>query len=320
MPRGGGARELSDRSRPERPAVSIVIPAFNAERTIEATLQSVLAQTDPDFEAVVIDDGSTDATAERVSAFADGRIRLVRQPNGGLSAARNAGIEATRGRYVSFLDADDLWLPTYIAEMRGSLDGRCDAGFAYTDAWVWHDTVARFGRRTLIAPVKPPEKPPEDPRDLFRSLLARNYVYVSATVRRDVLAEVGSFDHYTSPSEDWELWLRIAAAGYRAVKAPVLAIYRIRPGSLSSEPDVMRESATRTLETVATYDLDSELRGVVRERLASFTSAPAHQSAGRGLTSKLLRRLPASLRLDDYRLRPPHGVSPALHRLLLESS
>src|SRR5436190_1570422 len=92
------------------PQVSVIVPAFNAGRTISAALASVFAQTYRDFEVIVVDDGSTDDTAARIAEWGD-RVLYVRQPNGGPARARNTGIGRSRGRLVAFLDADDVWLP-----------------------------------------------------------------------------------------------------------------------------------------------------------------------------------------------------------------
>jgi len=98
----------------DEPTVSVVIPAYNAERYIGETLESVLAQTYRDFEVVVVDDGSTDGTREIVRGYGE-PVRLVEQPNSGPAAARNRGVREARGEFIAFIDADDLWLPEKLA-------------------------------------------------------------------------------------------------------------------------------------------------------------------------------------------------------------
>jgi glycosyltransferase involved in cell wall biosynthesis len=302
------------------PTFSVVVPAFNAERTIAATMRSVLMQTRSDFELLVVDDGSTDATAERVEGLAgDPRVRLLRQENSGVAIARNTGIAAARGRYVSFLDSDDLWLPSYLETMGAALDAHDDAGFAFTDAWVWDEHVRRFARQTIMVTGNPPDVVPDDPRELFRLLLAGNFIYTSSTVRRAVLAEVGGFNGEVSPAEDWELWLRIAANGHRAIRAaPVLGVYRIRAGSLSSDRAVMRAAAKRLLEVVATeYGLEAELLALVRQRQATVDAQSSPPTSTR---PRLLATLARPLaRLRSHRLRRPSGVPESVMRLLSES-
>lgn len=304
------------------PTFSVVVPAFNAERTIRATLQSVLDQTRSDFEVIVVDDGSTDRTTGRVMELAgDGRVRLVQQANAGVAAARNAGIGVARGRYVSFLDSDDLWLPRYLEMMGGALDARPDAALAFTDAWVWDENEGRFGRQTIMVTGNPPAVVPDDPQDLFRALLAGNFVYTSATVRRGVLADVGGFNGVVSPAEDWELWLRIVARGHRAIRsAPVLGVHRVRAGSLSSDRAVMETAARRLFDVLADeYGLDDELHRLVRERALAFDVAPNPSRGGAG-TAPLARLARPVARLRSHRLRPPRGVTPSVLRLLREST
>src|ERR1017187_6172907 len=103
------------------PRFSVVIAAFEAERTVASAVNSALAQTRTDLEVIVVDDGSSDRTAAVVGQITDHRVQLLRQANAGPSAARNVGISATRGDYVAFLDSDDLWLPRYLELMGAAL-------------------------------------------------------------------------------------------------------------------------------------------------------------------------------------------------------
>ena len=120
------------------PTFSVVIPAYNAEAFLADTLRSVLAQRDDDFEVIVVDDGSTDRTADLAAAF-EPEVRLIRQANGGCHAARNAGIDAASGRYVCFLDADDLWFPWTLAAYRRTLDLHHDAAVVMAHRLVFTD-------------------------------------------------------------------------------------------------------------------------------------------------------------------------------------
>jgi glycosyltransferase involved in cell wall biosynthesis len=295
----------------ETPVFSVVIPAHNAVRTLPSTVRSVLGQTRPDFEILVVDDGSTDGTGEALRDFSDSRIIYVRQANLGPAAARNAGIERAAGEYVCLLDSDDLWLPDYLHVMRAALDADPAAGLAYTDAWRLNDVTRRVFRRTTMHMYQPPERPPRERDALLLALLERNFVFTSATIRRSVLDEVGGFKMFTR-SEDYELWLRIAASGAPFVNSgKVLAIYRHRPGSRVGDQAAMLRGRIEIFEHVlATHDLTDvhkaalERRMVLaREELAPLRSAEAAPTA---VKPGGLRRLASDLRW--YRLRPPRSV------------
>lgn len=275
------------------PRVSVLIPAFNASDTITAALMSALNQTSSDLEVIVADDGSTDATRDRVTALMsiDDRIRLVSQPNQGVAVARNAALRVARGTYVSFLDADDLWLPNYLDEMTSALNSLPEAAMAYTDAWVLDDRHRRIRRRTAMGPWIPPEGPSEQADVLLLQLLRGNFFYNSPTIRRSVLEDLGGFDRRASPTEDYELWLRIVADGRRAVRVPgPLALYRDRAGSLSSDRIRMLEAlcrvyrivrdehrpthAARELASLRFDECESELAEMRSRRRRSVSSLP----------------------------------------------
>ena len=269
------------------PTFTIVMPAFNAAPTIAPAIRSVLAQTRRDFQLVVVDDGSTDDTAQRIRPFeADSRLEVVRQPNRGLAAARNIAIERAQGRFVSMLDSDDLWLPRYLEVMAETLGRDPEAGFAYTDAWLFDDARRRILRASAMAYQDPPDVPPADARAFLEELLQRNFVFTSATVRRSVLQEVGGYRESLAASEDYELWLRIVARGYRGARAPGrLAVYRKRPGTLSTDEPRMFSSMREVARIVAEeYDVPPSIRDLARARMTSLNAAVS--SDGRALSRR----------------------------------
>jgi glycosyltransferase involved in cell wall biosynthesis len=255
------------------PRVTVVIAAFNAANTISSALKSVLAQTEQRFEVVVVDDGSTDDTATSVASFEDPRVRLVTQRNRGPSAARNTGLRAARGEYISILDADDLWLPQYLEVMTGALEADQNAAFAYTDAWVLEDGTGRIRRRSAMSYQRPPTTVP-DPRSFYLLLLERNFVYTSVTARRSVLEAAGGYDETLGTGEDWDLWLRISAAGGQAVRPPgLLAIHRNRRCSLASDGVVMTRNVCEIYRRLAkAAGSDEEVRAVAQRQLVSWES------------------------------------------------
>jgi len=253
------------------PTFTVVMPAYNTATTIASSIESALAQTLDDFELVIVDDASTDdtlAVAERYAS--DTRVRMVTRPHSGLAATRNAALEVARGRYVSLLDSDDLWMPQYLEVMCETLDDHDDAGFAYTDAWVIDDRTRRIRRTTAMEPARPPLPPPEDPFVFFTEMLRRNFVYIGVTIRRRALDDVGPFNADLLSSEDYELWLRMLAHGYRGVRAPgTLGLYRLRKEALSADPLWMSEWALRVYAGLAADEtLPDRFRGPLRERLA----------------------------------------------------
>lgn len=192
--------------------VSIIMPAYNAERYVADAICSVLAQTYKDWELVVVDDGSKDGTGEVVRGFAaqDARIRLVARENGGQAAARNTGIRASRGTLVAFLDADDLWVGEKLElQLRALAETGADVlssnGFVFEDD---NTSVEAYELSTVPGRTEGAE--------MFRLLYAFNRIQIqSVLVRRELLEKVGLFDEdrrYQN-CEDYDLWLSLAAAG-----------------------------------------------------------------------------------------------------------
>ena len=252
------------------PAVSVVIPAHDASATIEATIRSVLRQSLADLEVIVVDDGSTDDTADRVRALqTDPRVRLVQQPNAGPSAARNAGIAAASATTISVVDSDDLWLPGYLETMAAALAAQPDAGFVYTDAWIFDDARRLLGARSAMEGQRPPVPAPADPRRFLLELLDRNFVYTSATIPRQVLHEVGGYDERLRYGEDFELWARIVETGRTPVRAAGrLAVHRRHASSLTADVHRFYAGIAGTYRIIlAEHPLDEEAISIVRRRL-----------------------------------------------------
>jgi GT2 family glycosyltransferase len=303
----------------DAPTFTVVIPVYNGAGTVESAIRSVLHQTRGDFELVVVDDGSTDATAERVGRFLDDpRIRLLAQPRGGPAAARNTGIRAGRAPLVSMLDADDLWLPDYLRAMESALRGDGGAGFAYTDAWVLDDASGRIRRTTAMAAQRPPKRPPADAHDLLLMLARRNFVYTAATIRREVLVEAGLYDERFRHGEDYELWLRIAQCGYHAARAEgVLAVHREDSRSLTGRPDEVLERAVFLYSTLAREHEHPTIRKIaaaqtrtLERRLRRLTRPTAADRLALAARRRYTEHRRRRLWLDE----PPSEVAQALAR------
>jgi glycosyltransferase involved in cell wall biosynthesis len=197
------------------PAISVVIPAFNAAATLETALRSVLAQSFRPLEVIVVDDGSTDTTPQLASRFGPA-VRLLHQANKGCGQARNTGARAACGEWLAFLDADDCWLEEKLERQVPFTE---EAEVAVINA----RARARSGR-TLGTSFS------------FEELWQRNDLIVSSSlVRRTAFESVGGFwaERYC---EDYHMWLRLAAAGWRIANCPLdLVVYTPAPGSLSQQ-------------------------------------------------------------------------------------
>src|SRR5215207_6948796 len=220
------------------PAVSVIVPAYDTAPFIAETLDSVLAQTYPDYEIVVVNDGSPDTDElERVLAPYFEHIVYVRQENRGLSGARNTAIRASRAPLLALLDSDDVWLPDYLAVQVEAMERDPSVDVLYPNALVFGDD-AHAGREYM-------EICPSEGEVTFESLVTqRCNVFICATARREAVERAGMFDESLRSIEDFDLWLRIVKGGGRiAYHRRVLARYRRRAGSLSANPAAMYEKA-----------------------------------------------------------------------------
>jgi glycosyltransferase involved in cell wall biosynthesis len=192
------------------PRLSVVIPLYNKEGQIVRALDSVCAQTVRDVEVVVVDDGSTDGGAALVRAYGDPRVRLVQQPNGGVSSARNLGVESARGPVVAFLDADDAWYPDHLERLwRMRLEYPQAVGWATN-----YEVVTPDGRRTLGVSSETAPRVVLTPENYYRIALQGSPVCSSAVmVDKAALANVGGFPVGVRLGEDLDTWIRLMFTG-----------------------------------------------------------------------------------------------------------
>ena len=185
--------------------ISIIIPTYNRADEVVRAIESGLAQTHQPCEVIVVDDGSTDATPEQIARYGQ-RIQAVRQANQGRSAARNSGLRMARGEYVIFLDSDDALLPSMAATQLAHLQKHPHMAFAHGQAWMT-DLQGRLVVPPVLmgAPLDPTQPP-------FASLvMGQTPLLHTALIRRSALEAVGDFEEGLEVSEDWDLWLRLAA-------------------------------------------------------------------------------------------------------------
>jgi glycosyltransferase involved in cell wall biosynthesis len=217
--------------------VTAVIPVYNQERYLGEAIDSVLGQTFRDVELIVVDDGSTDRTAEVIASYGSG-IRTVYKPNGGNASALNRGIREARGRWIGWLSSDDLWEPTKLARQIAVLEREPSVDLIYTGYYV----IDPEGR--VLERVTPPFPPTH--RKFMLRLVRRCFVNGSSVlVRREVFNEVGFFDEADRLTSDYDLWLRMAPrCNFRGIPDPLVR-YRIHPGQLSRKREAMERSRKR---------------------------------------------------------------------------
>lgn len=223
------------------PKVSVVIPAYNAMAYLPEAVDSVLAQTFTDYDVVIVDDGSSDRIVDWSATIQEPRVRLVSQANRGLAGARNTGIRESRGEYIAFLDADDLWHPTKLEKQVALMDIDPSLGVIYT----WMTLINQQGESTGRFVKNCVEG------DVWERLILRNCVGSGSNpmVRRTCFEQVGDFDeNLGSYMEDRDMWLRIAPHYKFAVVKESLVDYRQHPSSASKNWGAMARSARIILD------------------------------------------------------------------------
>src|SRR5829696_6871232 len=237
------SRDLQKEQEVVAGLVSVVIPCYNQAHFLGEAIESVLAQSHPNFEIVVVDDGSTDDTSEVARRYPG--VRLVRQENQGLSGARNAGLARSEGEYVVFLDADDRLLPEALETHLEHLEAHPECAFVSGPC------------RRITADGSPLPTPPRlhVEGDHYLVLLHRCYIWPPAVVmyRRAILETVGGFDTSLSPAADHVMYLRIARKFPVCSHEKVVAEYRQHGASMQRNPAVMLSAAATARSSQRKY-------------------------------------------------------------------
>lgn len=305
--------------------VSVIVPCFRQGHLLARAVRSVLDQGYPGVEVIVVNDGSDDDTESVAASFGD-HIHYMRLPNGGPSPARNAGLARSRGRYVIFLDADDLLAPGAIAALHGAVAGRDD--LLGVGAWKHFDDESDL---PSVEPLHPVVK-----GTALSTILSRNIAPLHAFITPSAaLKAVGGFMTTLRGCEDWDCWARLIVGGADVVTVPhVVAYYRNTPDSnsknfmrmflgraevlmhihevLLTQPDRLRAHGQELLETetrflrrliarrVRNRDVTGRVRRAIRELNAAGIRLPA--SSLRRVTERILGTYAEDLTIAFYRV------------------
>jgi glycosyltransferase involved in cell wall biosynthesis len=224
------------------PEVSVIVPTYNYAHFIGDCLDSIFSQTYKDFEVIVVDDGSTDDTAQVLKKYR-GEIHYIHQENRGLPAARNTGIRAAQGEYLAFLDSDDLWLPDKLDEQIRVLRNDADMGIIFSDA-------SAFDEKGVIRESILKEEN-TCTGFCFQRLFMGNYLVMpTVMIRTRCLEKGGLFDESLTAVEDYDLWLRISIYYKIGFVAKVLAKYRVHPSNMSRDFFRLMENEIKVIQKI----------------------------------------------------------------------
>ena len=277
------------------PLVSIVIPVYNGEQTILETVHSVLQQTFTDFELIVIDDGSSDRTVALLDTIDDARLQVFSYSNGGLPVARNRGISLANGQYITFIDADDLWTPTKVADQLAALQDNPEAGLAYSWTLTMDDQSRALHPGKLVSYEG----------DVHAQMLLSNFIASgsNAMLTAQAIASVGTFDPSLTSCEDWDYWLRVAAKWPFVVVPKPQILYRQSSNAMSAKIDVMErnhfvvhdrafKAAPPELQTLEARSAANEYQFLAQLALAHIDSIEGLQIAWKKMGKALILHPP----------------------------
>lgn len=248
--------------------ISVVIPLYNKEKYIKETILKVLNQTYQHFEIIIVNDGSKDKGPDIVSEIDDPRVKLFNKENGGVSSARNAGIEKSRYEYIAFLDADDEWLPNHLEEISKLITGYKN----HADVF-----VTNFARKYVTGSIVDNRKQDELKeglvKDYFKIVLKKGVIHTSCVcVSKKALLKVNSFDERLSRGEDMDLWARLAREFGIAYSPAVTELYLQEAENNSGGKSDVTRSVIYHLDfsTVTSIDEKKYLKNLLYRKYASL--------------------------------------------------
>jgi|Deesub1362A_J573_1020465.scaffolds.fasta_scaffold01189_2 glycosyltransferase involved in cell wall biosynthesis len=282
------------------PKVSVIIPCYNVEDYIGECLDSVFSQTFQNFEVIIINDGSTDKSEEKIRPYLNKykkKIKYFFQRNRGAYCARNMGIKHASGEYIAFLDADDMLRPESLERRVEEIEADRRVGLVYTDAYLLIDegeskkihekTYREFFEITFYK------------GEVTLQILERNFVPTpTVLVRSEVLRKVGLFDETFKRTADYDLWIRISKNGWKFsyVEEP-LSYYRVREKSLSQNKEALWEALVNVYrKTLDHYSLNREEKEIAVKALARVSVWRGDYRAARYFLFKALKYKPLSFK------------------------
>lgn len=255
-----------------KPRVSVVVPVYNLERYIEETLESLVAQTYRDYEAIIVDDGSTDSSVSIIRPYLkDRRFTYIHQPNAGVASARNRALTAAMGEWFALLDGDDIWMPDKLEMQMATADKDTRANLIYGRAVTFDDSGREY---------EPYWKRELPEGNVKAALYQSNFLMASSViVKTDALREVGGFPDQRMV-EDYDTWLRLALRGIwaRACNKAVVR-YRVRPGSLITAQIQHMQVLEQTLERALARETDKTGVSILKKHISRTKSRAAYEMA-----------------------------------------
>jgi glycosyltransferase involved in cell wall biosynthesis len=290
--------------------VSVVIPTYNSARFVTSAIESVLAQTFKDFEILVIDDGSTDNTSEVLERY-NSPVRYFYKPNGGVSSARNYGIENACGKYIAFLDAVDLWMPEKLEKQIALLEADQEVGLCYAATEKVDENLQLVGYINANAY-----------QDYCEALLMNLNIVSgscsSAIIRRDIALQTEGFDPQFSTCADWEYWLRLSLLTKFAPVSEYLVKYRTVAGSMSSNPYVSKRDTLGVLNKFfGLPDLPEKYKKLKNKALSNNLMVVSGEFLHNGKLGESLDCMWKSLKLYPKNIVRPLGLPFRLAKRLL---
>ncbi len=264
--------------RDNKPLVSVIIPTHNRATIVPQAINSVLQQSFTDYELIVVDDASTDDTADRLQAGYGEKIKYIKKlSNAGPSAARNTGIQVARGIYIAFLDDDDEWLPEKLQLQLPIMKQNPDVGVVYCGCFLVDEGGAIAGQ------IKPEKR-----GYIFNDLLHKNYLITSAAlIRKEILEKVGGFDESLAACEDWDLWIRISQQCLIEYVDELLLRYKVHKQNIHHDMQKMEKNTFMVLDKRLS-DIDITARNKIYCEQSTFWAWEYYRAGNKSDFSRLL--------------------------------